>query len=94
MSSVSMVSSSSFAFCLVDRWFLRAWSRCPLVVAMEWGGYFARFVWLSPGNPVMYSCCKALLSVEMTGENKVACANFTRSEAVPLSNWAVALATL
>jgi hypothetical protein len=36
----------------VDRWFLRDWSKWPLTVAMERGGYFFKEAALRPGKLV------------------------------------------
>ena len=54
---------------------------CPLCVATDWGGYFARECWFSPGRSVMYCLTNAFFRVLSTGEKRAACENATSSAA-------------
>lgn len=62
-------------FCLV-----RLWSRCPLMVANDGGGYLASVCLVRPGNPLMYSFRSASARVVIGGLKSVAWLNSTRSD--------------
>ena len=64
--------------------FLRRVSRCPIVVASEYGGCFLSVSVVSPGNGGRKPWVSALVSVEMAGEKRVACVKSTRSAGVDL----------
>jgi hypothetical protein len=65
---------------LVDRTFFRAWSRCPLIIGTDTGGYVDNVLVVRPGNSGKYPRSSAVLSVvDNTGKKRVACANATRS---------------
>ena len=57
---------------------IRVVSRCPLIVATDFGGYFANVLRLSLGIGGRYPFRKAVSSVEIAGENREAWANATR----------------
>ena len=67
---------------LVDRWFCLDWSRWPLWVALEWGGFFLKDAEVRPGKSVTYRLSKAICSVDVVGENNVACMKATLSAGV------------
>lgn len=67
---------------LVERWFWRVWSRCPLIMAIERGGYWRRSWGVSPGNWGRKPFWRAWAKVERAGENKAAWANATSSAGV------------
>lgn len=46
------------------------------------GGYFVNDLVVSPGKSCRYPRSSAVLSVDSTGEKRVACANATRSAVV------------
>ncbi len=51
---VSVVASSGkVTFGLVDCWFCQLWSRCPLMVAMDWGGCWHNVFAVNPGKWLM-----------------------------------------
>ena len=73
----STVSSTSPG--LVVLYFCRARSRWPFIVAIKLGGYFLRDLLDSPGIGGIKPLVRALLSVEIDGENRDAWAKATRS---------------
>ena len=52
VSGCSSVSAMAVAVVvnLVDRWFLRVWSKCPLYIAMDAGGYWRTRCEVSSGQ--------------------------------------------
>jgi hypothetical protein len=56
---------------VVDCWFFRAWSRWPLCIGMDAGGYLARVFSVRPG--ILTKCFRrAMLRVDREGENNEA----------------------
>lgn len=54
---------------------------CPLCVATDWGGYFFKECWFSPGRSVMYCLVSAFSSVLRDGEKRAAWEKATSSAA-------------
>jgi hypothetical protein len=74
--------------CLCRFWFFLLWSKCPLIVAMDLGGYFARVSFVSPGNPIKKSFRSASAKVVSGGLKSVAWLKATRSAG--LADWLTA----
>ena len=78
-----------FAF-LVERWFLRLWSRCPWIIAADCGGFFLRVADGRPGKWWTQFLSSAFWRVETEGDHKEAWANSTKSAGVA-DAWLVAM---
>jgi hypothetical protein len=70
--------------------FTLLWSKCPLMVAMECGGYLARVSLVRPGKPMRKSLRRAAASVVRGGLKRVAWLNATMSAG--LVDWLTAIA--
>jgi len=46
-------SGSNETFGFVERWFLRLWSRCPFIVAIDCGGWLRSVAAVRPGMWLM-----------------------------------------
>jgi hypothetical protein len=57
---------------VVERRFLRDWSRCPLTMATERGGCLRRNLAVGPGKSLTYPLVKAADRVDKAGENNEA----------------------
>ena len=66
----------------VDRWFFRTWSRWPLIIGTEAGGYFLSSAEVISGRDERKPESRALLMVEMEGEPIAACRKAIRWEMV------------
>ena len=77
------------SFGLVLFIFLRALSRCPLMVASDFGGYFRSVSLVRPGIGGRYPLSRAVCKVDIAGENSAACAKETRSSGLVLALTAV-----
>jgi hypothetical protein len=66
---------------LVERRFLRDWSRWPLAIAMDQGGCVWRVLGVRPGKLMRYPLSSAAARVDRTGENMSAWAKVTSSAA-------------
>ena len=64
-------------------------SKCPLIVALDVGGYFLSSLLVSPGIGGRYPLSSAVWRVEIAGEKSEAWANATSSGAVAL--WLIAV---
>jgi hypothetical protein len=75
---LSSLSTSSWG-AVVDRTFFLVWSRWPLIIGTDNGGYLEMALVVRPGKSGEYPRSSAVMSVDSTGEKTVACANATRS---------------
>ena len=74
---------------LVDRWFFRVWSICPLIMGMECGGYLRRRAGVRPGKLIRNPFLSAFSNVDNDGEKSAAWA-----KATCLATVGVSIATL
>ena len=78
---------------LVERWFIRVWSKWPLIVASDSGGCFCREARVNPANSGRWPRQRASSRVDRAGLKRAAWAKATRLavEAVPRAALALAV---
>jgi hypothetical protein len=79
---VSAVAGDGSVAPLVERVFLRSWSRWPLIIAEDRGGYLRKLADVNPGRLKRKFLSIALARVDNAGENIAACAKATSSAGV------------
>ena len=82
----SSSSSSCFFFPLVERWFIRVWSRCPCAVANDFGKCLLTASTVRPGQLMKCPLRMASSHVLVAGLKAAACRNWMCSADVELAD--------